>query len=298
MEYNSFDTASAPKGRNLEKRGTFVAHKDSPLPPALLRTLGDRSQDKRKTAANEVMGLIRLCTKSGDLDKVRIVITLLASDFVQSRNPNHRKGGCTALAASAVGLQAEKNLKAFIFPIMAPVIKTLEDSDSTVAYHACEAIYNITKAGRSLVLELFSGLFDGMCNLYSVQDSELHAAATCLDNLLKDIVADSDTFDLDDFLPMLQHQLTKERRHANRVATGWCSMLYGVPDLNFLDQVPSLMGGLFQMLEDDHVSDFSVLLALVILFFFLFPFSFALLHKRSLTPYDDAHHRGHDHRSS
>jgi len=43
---------------------------ESPLPPALLRALGDRNYDKRKNAASEVTTMVRDCVLKQDLGKV------------------------------------------------------------------------------------------------------------------------------------------------------------------------------------------------------------------------------------
>jgi hypothetical protein len=43
---------------------------ESPLPPALLRALGDRNYDKRKNAASEVTTMVRDCILKQDLGKV------------------------------------------------------------------------------------------------------------------------------------------------------------------------------------------------------------------------------------
>jgi hypothetical protein len=46
----------------LEETGTPA---ESPLPPAILRGLGDRSYDKRKTAALDVTALIKSLQEAG-----------------------------------------------------------------------------------------------------------------------------------------------------------------------------------------------------------------------------------------
>ena len=94
---------------------------ESPLTPALLRGLADRSYDRRKAAASEVTALIKslldsntayeeqvsfhsfsfvclykvnfeLQTAVAPQEKIVRVISLLTKDFVHSRNSNHRKG--------------------------------------------------------------------------------------------------------------------------------------------------------------------------------------------------------------
>jgi vacuole morphology and inheritance protein 14 len=64
----------------------------SPLSPAVLRGLGDRSYDKRKAAALEVTAMIKTLSENGEKDRISSVINLLAQDFARSRNVHHRKG--------------------------------------------------------------------------------------------------------------------------------------------------------------------------------------------------------------
>jgi vacuole morphology and inheritance protein 14 len=43
---------------------------ESPLPPAILRGIGDRSYDKRKAAALEVTSLIKSLQENGETDRI------------------------------------------------------------------------------------------------------------------------------------------------------------------------------------------------------------------------------------
>jgi hypothetical protein len=64
-------------------------------------SLGDRSYDKRKIAAQELTNHIKALKDPATIDKI---ITILAQDFARSRNANHRKGGLIGLAATALGV--------------------------------------------------------------------------------------------------------------------------------------------------------------------------------------------------
>ncbi len=50
---------------------------ESPLTPAILRGLGDRSYDKRKTAALEVTSLVKSLHEGGEKDRIAHVSFLL-----------------------------------------------------------------------------------------------------------------------------------------------------------------------------------------------------------------------------
>lgn len=79
---------------------------ESPLAPAILRGLGDRSYDKRKNAALEIEALIKTLEDNNETDRICSIIVLLGQDFATSTNPNHRKGGLIGLAASSIGLMS------------------------------------------------------------------------------------------------------------------------------------------------------------------------------------------------
>lgn len=79
---------------------------ESPLAPAILRGLGDRSYDKRKNAALEIEALIKTLEDNNETDRICSIIVLLGQDFATSTNPNHRKGGLIGLAATAIGLMS------------------------------------------------------------------------------------------------------------------------------------------------------------------------------------------------
>lgn len=79
---------------------------ESPLAPAILRGLGDRSYDKRKNAALEIEALIKTLDDTNETDRICAIIVLLGQDFATSTNPNHRKGGLIGLAASSIGLMS------------------------------------------------------------------------------------------------------------------------------------------------------------------------------------------------
>jgi vacuole morphology and inheritance protein 14 len=58
-----------------------AAPAESPLPPAILRSLGDRSYDKRKNAALEIEALIKALQENNDTDRICSVIAMLGWVF-------------------------------------------------------------------------------------------------------------------------------------------------------------------------------------------------------------------------
>jgi vacuole morphology and inheritance protein 14 len=140
---------------------------ESPLPPALLRGLGDRSYDKRKSAALEVTALIKVLQENGENDKIVSVIGVLSQEFTRSRNVHHRKGGLIGLAAAAIGLGQDISLH--LHQLIPPVLECFDDPESRVCYYACESLYNISKVARTHVLKYFNQIFDGLCKLVSIK---------------------------------------------------------------------------------------------------------------------------------
>jgi vacuole morphology and inheritance protein 14 len=205
----------------------------SPLPPAILRGLGDRSYDKRKAAALEVTGLIKACQENGEKDRISSVINLLAQEFTRSRNVNHRKGGLIALAASAIGLAPEIDL--FLNLLIPPVLECFDDQEPRVCYYACESLYNISKVARTSILRYFNQIFDGLCKLFAHVDVDVKNGANLLDRLIKDIVTETETFDIEAFIPLLQKHIKRTKPYIRQLLVGWIIVLDAVPDINMLD---------------------------------------------------------------
>lgn len=69
---------------------------ESPLPPAILRSLGDRSYDKRKNAALEIEALIKALHENDDTDRICSVVAMLGqvgSDRREERSTDLIGGG-------------------------------------------------------------------------------------------------------------------------------------------------------------------------------------------------------------
>ncbi|GMP59335.1 hypothetical protein CsSME_00022649 [Camellia sinensis var. sinensis] len=77
------------------------------IPASVLRNLSDKLYEKRKNAALEVEGIVKQLAAAGDHDKITAVINSLTTEFTNSSQANHRKGGLIGLAAATVGLSSE-----------------------------------------------------------------------------------------------------------------------------------------------------------------------------------------------
>ena len=113
------------------------------IPEHIQRMLGDRSYDRRKSAALTVESTIKSLEDQGKREQVEGIIRLLGEQFTRSPNANHRKGGLIGLAATAIGLM--KNIYRYLPLLLQPVIHCFQDPESRVRYYACEALFNIAK---------------------------------------------------------------------------------------------------------------------------------------------------------
>jgi vacuole morphology and inheritance protein 14 len=178
------------------------------------------------------------------------VINVLAQEFVRSRNSNHRKGGLIGVAACAIGFM--QDIQRYLHLLLPPVLECFDDQESRVCYYACEALYNIAKVSRNSILRYFNQIFDGLCKLFAHVDVDVKNGANLLDRLIKDIVTESETFDMETFIPLLQKHIKRTKPYIRQLLVGWISILNAVPDISMLDYLPEFLDGVFNMLSDGN----------------------------------------------
>ena len=83
------------------------------------------------------------------------------------------------------------------------VRECFDDPEARVCYYACESLYNILKVARTSVLRYFNQIFDGLCKLFAHVDVDVKNVANLVDRLVKDIVTESETFEIEAFIPLL-----------------------------------------------------------------------------------------------
>ena len=222
------------------------------LPQLVLRNLGDRSYEKRKQAALEVELIIKdLASGENDVSEdIHQIIRVLVRDFAYSTQSNHRKGGLIGLAATAIALM--DGTSKYLNSLLPPVLKCFEDPESRVRYYACEALYNITKVSRGKVLIFFNEIFDGLCKLYADDNGDVKNGAQLLDRLVKDVVTESESFNVDKFIPLLRERIKIKNPFIRQLLVGWITVLDSVPDIDMLEFLPEYLGGLFDMLSDPN----------------------------------------------
>jgi len=221
------------------------------LSEAIIRGLGDRSYDKRKAATLGVQATVKALYENNEKDKIVAIINLLAQKFSRASNVNLRKGGVNGLAGIAVGLTGPK-IDQFLHYLVPPVLDCFEDPESRVCYYAAEALYNIAKVARTYILRYFNQIFDGLCLLFAHVDNDVKNAAGLLDKLIKDIATQTDSFDIESFIPLLQKHIKRTKPYIRQLLVSWIVVLDTVPDINMLDYLPDFLDGLFNMLSDGN----------------------------------------------
>ena len=246
---NNLPTAAATATAAAQQQ--HVVSIESPLPPVVQRSLGDRSTERRKNAALEIEALIRSLIEANNLGMIQSVITVLSKDFCTSMNSNYRKGGLVGLAATAIGLMSHS--RGFLNVLLPPVLHCFDDPESRVRYYACESLYNIAKVSRQAVLDrYFSHIWEGLTKLFADVDVDVKNGANLLDRLIKDIVIEADSFHIDHFLPLLQAYIRRTNPYIRQLIVGWITFLDSIPDISMLDHLPDFLDGLFNMLSDSN----------------------------------------------
>ena len=232
------------------RAGPVLVSVESPLPPLVQRSLGDRSYDKRKNAALEIEQLVKSLNDAHNVPMISSIIAVLAKDFCTSMNANYRKGGLIGIAATAIGLMG--NTRSHLEGLIFPVLHCFDDPESRVRYYACESLYNIAKVARGSILRYFNQIFDGLTKLFADVDVYVKNGANLLDRLVKDIVTESETFHVEHFLPLLTTYIRRTNPYIRQLLVGWITVLDSIPDISMIDYLPNFLDGLFNMLSDSN----------------------------------------------
>ncbi|XP_030438058.1 protein VAC14 homolog isoform X2 [Gopherus evgoodei] len=193
--------------------------------------------------------LVREFVAQNNTAQIKHVIQILSQEFALSQHPHSRKGGLIGLAACSIALGKDSGL--YLKELIEPVLTCFNDADSRLRYYACEALYNIVKVARGSVLPHFNVLFDGLSKLAADPDPNVKSGSELLDRLLKDIVTESNKFDLVGFIPLLRERIYSNNQYARQFIISWILVLESVPDINLLDYLPEILDGLFQILGDN-----------------------------------------------
>ena len=113
-------------------------------------------------------------------------------------------------------------------------------------------MYNIAKIARQSLLIYFNQIFEGLCKLFAHVDLDVKNGANLLDRLIKDIVTETEGFDIESFIPLLQKYIKRTKPYIRQLLVGWIIVLDAVPNTNMIDYLPDFLDGLFNMLSDSN----------------------------------------------
>ena len=126
----------------------------------------------------------------------------------------------------------------------------MKDADSRVRYYACESLYNVVKVARENVLPMFNEIFLSISQIVEDPDQNVKNGSELLDRLLKDIVTESDKFDVPAFIPILRERMYARTKFVRQFLVSWISLLDSVPDSQMVKHLPEFLDPLFNILED------------------------------------------------
>ncbi|CAH1116528.1 unnamed protein product [Phaedon cochleariae] len=229
-----------------------MSEKDyAPLSSACVRALHDKLYDRRKTAALEIEKMVKEFAVVNNTGQIKRLLKVLGQDFSLSQNPHARKGGLIGLAAIAIALGKETEL--YADELIKPILGCMVDQDSLVRYYASESLYNVVKVSRGAVLPHFSAIFNSLSKIATDPDQNVKNASELLDRLLKDIVVESTSFDLDGFIPLLRERIYTKNAFSRQFIISWISVLNTEPGLDLINYLPEILDGLFRILDDPNI---------------------------------------------
>ncbi|EKX49911.1 hypothetical protein GUITHDRAFT_104308 [Guillardia theta CCMP2712] len=222
------------------------------IPAATLRNLSDRVYEKRKAAALEIENLVkeRMESPLGGRQDIERILTVLGNDYALSSQANLRKGGLIGMAAAALGLGADA--WRWLTLLLPPILNCFMDQDSRVRYYACEALYNVAKVTKTRILNHFNQVFRGLCQLCADADQGVKNGSQLLDQLLKDIIAESTSWNISEFIPVLKEHLEHTGSYVRHFLLGWIATLQSIPHFEIHKYLSEILYGVIIMLDDDN----------------------------------------------
>ncbi|CAE7202674.1 VAC14 [Symbiodinium sp. CCMP2592] len=124
--------------------------------------------------------------------------------------------------------------------------------DALVRYKACEAFYNIAKVIRAGILRNISGVFDGLCRLYTDVEQNIKEGAQSLDRLIRDIVMEQRHFDFAELIPLITCRIHILNPNVRQLVLGWIVLLDSLPQVDMISFLPHFLEGLFSILASEN----------------------------------------------
>lgn len=225
----------------------------------ILVNLGDKDDNKRKKAEKDMFDHLRgfLTPEAGSSqaaninEKVTLLIANIVQDFCRSAWPSQRTSGLVALSILTFALEKER-AQQHAELLTDPVLVCFSDEDALVRYKACEAFYNIAKVIRAGILRNISGVFDGLCRLYTDVEQNIKEGAQSLDRLIRDIVMEQRHFDFAELIPLITCRIHILNPNVRQLVLGWIVLLDSLPQVDMISFLPHFLEGLFSILASEN----------------------------------------------
>ena len=218
------------------------------ISPEVARLLSDSKADVRKRGAGEVDRKVKMYCEEGAWETIHNLIRTLRTSFSLSIQNSLRKGGLLAL--SAVGIALNKHIGDFVIELVDAAIELFTDHDSTVRYHAAEALYNIAKIARGLLLVQFGEIFSAMCNLKCDNERSVQGASDSLDSILRDIATECKEFNIDIFVNTIRTHIQTTNPRIRQYVLSWLMLMETVPDISLTEDLPQFLEGIMDIVGD------------------------------------------------
>ncbi|OLY81500.1 Protein VAC14-like protein [Smittium mucronatum] len=244
------------------------------IPIQIGRGIIDKVYDKRKQNALLLEDYVRELISENDKNSISSILIEISEEFMTSSKDTTRSGGLIALAACSIALGPDC-VYDYLDLIITPILSSLSDLDPKVRYYSCEALYNVAKVSRGLILGWFNEIIDMLSRVTADPSQSVKDSADYVDRLIKDIVTEEATtylslqnpepsltpnlnpdsnrknyFSLERFIPLLS-----ERMHTFKAATRlylieWIRILDSVPGLDLIRFLPNFLDQLIRFLSD------------------------------------------------
>lgn len=124
------------------------------------------------------------------------------------------------------------------------------DPDSKLRLYALESLYNYSKLARGKILKYLDDVFDYMCKLVNDSDLSVKNGVEFLDNLIKEIISEGNSFNQANFFSMFSKHIRFQTSQCRKFLLSWLIFIDKIPNLSIVEYIPKIIDGIFKMLYD------------------------------------------------
>ncbi|KAF1768632.1 hypothetical protein GCK72_000444 [Caenorhabditis remanei] len=219
-----------------------------PISAGIIRSITDKSYERRKAAALDVEKLVRDLYNNNQLSQLERCLAVLA-ELINSGNSNQRKGGLIGMAASAIAL-GNKNGPPYTAKLVEPIIPCFLDADLQIRYYACESLYNIAKICKTQVLDHFGDIFDVLWRVTADADTNVRGGAELLNRLIVETVLSKEDFDIAILMALIRDRIYTQTSSNRRFILEWLNTITTTPFFSVCNYISEISDGLFKMLGE------------------------------------------------